>query len=44
MLDNVEFKTFMNILENSYKTNILLEKILKELELINSRLNENENE
>lgn len=44
MLDKVEFKTFMNILENSYKTNILLEKILLELKQINLKLEEIKNE
>ena len=40
MLDNSEYKTFLGIWENSYKTSVLLEKILLELKQINLKLEE----
>lgn len=44
MLDNSEYKTFLGIWKNSYKTSVLLEKILLELKQINLKLEEIKNE
>lgn len=38
MLDSSEYKTFLGIWEHSYKTIVLLEKILLELKQINLKL------
>ena len=40
MLNSSEYKTFLGIWENSYKTNVLLEKILLELKQISLKLEE----
>ena len=44
MLGDSEYKTFLGIWENSYKTSVLLEKILLELKQINLKLEEIKNE
>ena len=44
MLNSSEYKTFLGIWENSYKANLLLEKILLELKQINLKLEEIKNE